>query len=115
MQLHPLALTALPPALPAGGSGSVFLIGKDADCADALTAPALAALAGADVVPRLHRHGDPGLLALVTNGTEWIPDQFAAAGSIIHLCTDPCAHEARATADKHAPQPLATAFSGLAC
>ena len=51
---------------------------------------------------------------LVSGDTERIPGQFAAADRTIHICTDRCAHEAHAAADGLGPQPLATAFSGLA-
>ena len=41
-------------------------------------------------------------------------DFAAAAGTAIQVCTDACAHEATRSILGHGPQPLATAFNGLA-
>jgi hypothetical protein len=43
------------------------------------------------------------------------PPAALAAGGTIHVCTDVCAHEPQpAMLDGRGPQPLATAFNGLA-
>lgn len=43
------------------------------------------------------------------------PPAALAAGGAIHVCSDSCAHEPQpAMADGRGPQPLATAFNGLA-
>ena len=41
-------------------------------------------------------------------------DFAAAAGAAIQVCTDVCAHDATRSNLGHGPQPLATAFNGLA-
>lgn len=41
-------------------------------------------------------------------------DFAAAAGAAIHVCTDVCAHEPTRSILGRGPQPLATAFNGLA-
>ena len=41
-------------------------------------------------------------------------DFAAAAGTAIQVCTDACAHEATRSTLVRGPQPLATAFNGLA-
>jgi len=43
------------------------------------------------------------------------PAALAAAGGPVHVCTDVCAHESQVSlVDVRGPQPLATAFNGLA-
>ena len=52
---------------------------------------------------------------LVTAYGRHSPAALAAAGGAIHVCTDVCAHEPQIfMVDGRGPQPLATAFNGLA-
>ena len=52
---------------------------------------------------------------LVSDDDRHASAAFAAIGGAIHVCTDVCAHEPRLAAiNGLGPQPLATAFNGLA-
>jgi hypothetical protein len=52
---------------------------------------------------------------LVSGDDRHCPPALAAACGAIHFCTDGGSHEPQpATVDGHGPQPLATAFNGLA-
>ena len=52
---------------------------------------------------------------LVSDDDRHAPAALAAAGGAIHVCTNVCAHEPQpAAVSGRGPQPLATAFNGLA-